>query len=103
RGRDDRADEPRQPARDTGARTGRAGGEADGLALGHRATSAAGRRSGARCPDIGLARRVLGWEPTVTLEDGLERAVGYFRRMLEKSAIGVKAEAARASAATGVS
>lgn len=31
-----------------------------------------------RCPDIGLARRELGWEPTVELEEGLERTVEYF-------------------------
>ena len=32
-----------------------------------------------RCPDIGLARKVLGWAPTVGLEAGLERTIGYFR------------------------
>ena len=32
-----------------------------------------------RCPDIGLARRTLGWAPTVGLEAGLERTIGYFR------------------------
>jgi UDP-glucuronate decarboxylase len=35
-----------------------------------------------RCPDIGMARRVLGWEPTVALEDGLARTVEYFRLMI---------------------
>lgn len=35
-----------------------------------------------RCPDIGLARRELGWEPVVALEEGLERTVGYFSRGL---------------------
>jgi UDP-glucuronate decarboxylase len=40
-----------------------------------------------RCPDIGMAQRVLGWEPTVALEDGLARTVEYFRLMLaERSA-----------------
>jgi UDP-glucuronate decarboxylase len=32
-----------------------------------------------RRPDIGLARRVLGWEPTVDLEEGLRRTIAYFR------------------------
>ena len=32
-----------------------------------------------RCPDIGLARKVLGWAPTVGLGAGLERTIGYFR------------------------
>ncbi len=31
-----------------------------------------------RCPDIGLARRTLGWEPRVPLEDGLKQAITYF-------------------------
>ncbi len=35
-----------------------------------------------RCPDIGLARRLLGWEPTVGLDAGLERTIGYFERTL---------------------
>ena len=32
-----------------------------------------------RQPDISLARRVLGWEPTVSLERGLGTAIEYFR------------------------
>jgi UDP-glucuronate decarboxylase len=35
-----------------------------------------------RCPDIGLARRLLGWEPTVPLEVGLERTASYFEQLL---------------------
>ena len=35
-----------------------------------------------RCPDIGLAQQILGWEPTVGLEDGLGRTIAYFGRML---------------------
>jgi UDP-glucuronate decarboxylase len=33
-----------------------------------------------RQPDISLAKQVLGWEPTIALEQGLERTVEYFRR-----------------------
>ncbi|MBM3874138.1 MAG: SDR family oxidoreductase [Verrucomicrobia bacterium] len=32
-----------------------------------------------RRPDISVARRVLGWEPKVALEEGLERTIAYFR------------------------
>jgi UDP-glucuronate decarboxylase len=32
-----------------------------------------------RQPDISLARRVLGWEPAVTLAEGLPRTIEYFR------------------------
>lgn len=32
-----------------------------------------------RQPDITLARTVLGWEPAVTLEDGLSRTLSWFR------------------------
>ncbi|GAA3893212.1 SDR family oxidoreductase [Sphingomonas limnosediminicola] len=34
-----------------------------------------------RQPDISLAKRVLGWEPKVALEEGLTRTVDYFRGM----------------------
>jgi dTDP-glucose 4,6-dehydratase len=33
-----------------------------------------------RRPDIGKARATLGWEPRVTLEEGLRLTVEYFRR-----------------------
>jgi dTDP-glucose 4,6-dehydratase len=35
-----------------------------------------------RQPDIALARRVLGWEPTVNLDDGLKRTIEWFRAHL---------------------
>jgi UDP-glucuronate decarboxylase len=35
-----------------------------------------------RCPDIGLARKELGWQPRVALDDGLRSTVDYFRRLL---------------------
>jgi dTDP-glucose 4,6-dehydratase len=31
-----------------------------------------------RCPDITLARRELGWEPTIGLREGIERTIDYF-------------------------
>ncbi|QRP49722.1 SDR family NAD(P)-dependent oxidoreductase [Amycolatopsis sp. FDAARGOS 1241] len=33
-----------------------------------------------RCPDITLAREVLGWAPKVDVEDGLRRTAAWFRR-----------------------
>ncbi len=32
-----------------------------------------------RCPDISLARKSYGWEPTVSLRDGLVRMIDWFR------------------------
>ena len=32
-----------------------------------------------RCPDISKARKLLGWEPKVPLEEGLERTIKYMR------------------------
>lgn len=36
-----------------------------------------------RCPDIGRARRLLGWEPRVPLEEGLGRTIAYFQALLD--------------------
>ena len=35
-----------------------------------------------RQPDITVARRELGWEPTVQLDEGLGRTIAYFRERL---------------------
>jgi nucleoside-diphosphate-sugar epimerase len=32
-----------------------------------------------RCPDIALARSVLGWEPEVSLDEGLKRTIAWAR------------------------
>ena len=40
-----------------------------------------------RQPDIAKARRVLGWEPRVRLEDGLRRTIAWFRERSAESRI----------------
>ncbi len=35
-----------------------------------------------RCPDIGKAKRVLGWGPKVDLEEGLKLTLAYFRQLV---------------------
>jgi len=35
-----------------------------------------------RCPDITLAEERLRWQPRVSLEEGLEKTVGYFKKVL---------------------
>jgi UDP-glucuronate decarboxylase len=35
-----------------------------------------------RCPDIALARKALGWQPKVVLDDGLKKTIAYFRGVL---------------------
>src|ERR1700761_515131 len=35
-----------------------------------------------RCPDITLAKRELGWDPKVPLEDGLRATIAYFDELL---------------------
>jgi len=34
-----------------------------------------------RRPDITLAQKKLGWQPTVDLAEGLQRTIGYFRNI----------------------
>ncbi len=38
-----------------------------------------------RQPDIALARKELGWEPKIPLEEGLKLTIHYFRELLGKS------------------
>jgi UDP-glucuronate decarboxylase len=38
-----------------------------------------------RRPDITIARRVLGWEPTIPLQQGLTRTIAYFDDLLRKT------------------
>ena len=35
-----------------------------------------------RKPNIEQAKRILGWEPKITLEQGLEKTIDYFRSIL---------------------
>ena len=37
-----------------------------------------------RCPDISLARDLLGWQPEIALETGLARTIEWFRAELER-------------------
>jgi UDP-glucuronate decarboxylase len=39
-----------------------------------------------RCPDIGKAQTVLGWQPKVKLEAGLRQTIDYFDRLLAGNA-----------------
>lgn len=38
-----------------------------------------------RRPDISLAQKELGWNPTVPLEDGLDPTIDYFRKLLTEA------------------
>ena len=37
-----------------------------------------------RRPDISLARKKLGWEPKISLDQGLGKTIHYFRELLSK-------------------
>jgi UDP-glucuronate decarboxylase len=39
-----------------------------------------------RQPDIALARAVLGWTPRIELDEGLQKTVAYFRRLITEAA-----------------
>ena len=54
-----------------------------------------------RRPDIGLARSLLDWEPTVQLADGLAITVAYFEHLMMRGGIlGATADAAEAVGST---
>ncbi len=36
-----------------------------------------------RRPNIDLARKMLGWEPRVKLDDGLKKTIPYFEKLLK--------------------
>ncbi|MCB0145702.1 MAG: GDP-mannose 4,6-dehydratase, partial [Caldilineaceae bacterium] len=37
-----------------------------------------------RQPNIDKARRILGWDPKVNLDEGMERTIGWFKENLDK-------------------
>lgn len=39
-----------------------------------------------RCPDIRLARERLGWNPSISLREGLQKTITYFQKQLSSSA-----------------
>ena len=40
-----------------------------------------------RCPDITLAKREMGWEPKVPLDQGSGRTIEYFDQLLKKQSV----------------
>ncbi len=38
-----------------------------------------------RCPDISLAMKEFGWQPKISLDEGLDSTIEYFRRLLAES------------------
>jgi UDP-glucuronate decarboxylase len=47
-----------------------------------------------RCPDIRLAREILGWQPRIGLEEGLGRMIDWFAAAEERSGDGLEPQAA---------
>ena len=45
-----------------------------------------------RQPDITLAGKILGWKPTVELEDGLSHTIRYFSNIVSSLDLGAKPE-----------
>jgi UDP-glucuronate decarboxylase len=40
-----------------------------------------------RQPDIALAHKILKWEPKVSLKDGLDKTIAYFKTVLERTTL----------------
>ena len=43
-----------------------------------------------RKPDITIARNVLGWEPAIKLEEGLQKTIPYFRKLVQEKNAGAR-------------
>jgi len=43
-----------------------------------------------RKPDINLAKTKLGWEPKVSLEDGLKETIAYFEKTIANNSFGIR-------------
>lgn len=46
-----------------------------------------------RQPDISLAKQLLGWQPTVMLDQGLKKTIEYFEKLLSEESMSIKGEA----------
>ena len=40
-----------------------------------------------RQPNIDKARKLLGWEPQMSLEEGLQRTIDYFATLIQKGIV----------------
>ena len=49
--------------------------------------TAVGDDPGRRCPDITKARTLIGWEPTVPLDQGLALTIPYFERIIDEQGL----------------
>jgi nucleoside-diphosphate-sugar epimerase len=49
--------------------------------------TAVGDDPGRRCPDITKARTLIGWEPTVPLDQGLRLTIPYFERIIDEQGL----------------
>jgi len=53
-----------------------------------------------RCPDISKARTLLNWEPRVPLEEGLQRTIDYFDRVITETKLKERKPPSSRAAAT---